>query len=154
MKKVTEGTKSLDNRHPAEIENAKLRLELADERTKTEALARHCIKLGEAFEAAIEAEDDRAESDMFAIINSNCDRRKAAAIARKRRDIRRRKASDACMRNSFAMVLASMIALVAVVFCTTGIINPTLGTVIVGSCLIAFGWTSSACIHLLRVVEE
>lgn len=151
MKKVTEGTKSLDNRHPAEIENAKLRLELADERTKTEALARHCIKLGEALEAAI---DDRAESDMFAIINGNCDRRKAAAIARKRRDIRRRKASDACMRNSFAMVLVAMIALVAVVFCTTGIINPTLGTVIVGSCLIAFGWTSSACIHLLRVVEE
>lgn len=151
MKKVTEGTKSLDNRHPAEIENAKLRLELADERTKTEALARHCIKLGEALEAAIE---DRTESDMFAIINGNCDRRKAAAIARKRRDIRRRKASDACMRNSFAMVLTAMIALVAVVFCTTGIINPTLGTVIVGSCLIAFGWTSSACIHLLKVVEE
>lgn len=151
MKKVTEGTKSLDNRHPAEIENAKLRLELADERTKTEALARHCIKLGEALEAAI---DDRTESDMFAIINGNCDRRKAAAIARKRRNIRRRKASDACMRNSFAMVLASMIALAAVVFCTTGIINPTLGAVIVGSCLIAFGWTSSACIHLLRVVEE
>lgn len=151
MKKVTEGTKSLDNRHPAEIENAKLRLELADERTKTEALARHCIKLGEALEAAIE---DRTESDMFAIINGNCDRRKAAAIARKRRNIRRRKASDACMRNSFAMVLVAMIALVAVVFCTTGIINPTLGIVIVGSCLIAFGWTSSACIHLLKVVEE
>lgn len=154
MKKETEGTKTQANPHPAEIESAKLRLELADERTKTEALARRCIRLGEALDAALKAEGDRAEIDMFAIVNSNCDRRKAAAIAKNRISIRKQKAADDCKRNSVAVVLTSMIAFISVILSITGIINPILGTAIVGICLITFGWTMSACIHLLRVVEE
>lgn len=155
-------------KHPAEIENARLRLELADERIKTEALARRCIRLGEDLDAAIKAEDDRTESDMFAIVNCHFDRRmaeavakeirirsrKAAAIAKNRISIRKQKAADACKRNAVAMVLASMAGFTSVIFSITGFINPTLGTAIVGLCLIAFGWTLSACIHLLRVVEE
>ena len=154
MKKETEGTKPQANPHPAEVENAKLRLELADERIKTDALARRCIRLGEALDAALKAEGDRAEIDMFAIVNSYCDRRKASAIAENRINIRKQKAADACKRNSVAVVLASMIAIVSVILSITGIIDPVLSTAIVGICLIAFGWTMSACIHLLRVVEE
>jgi hypothetical protein len=152
MNKKTEGNTPIPT--PEQTEIANLRNALAEEQIKTEALSRRCIRLGDALEAAIRAEDIRAEKAMFDAVNENSDKRKAAAIARKHRSIRRRKASDACMRNSFAMALASMIAFVAVIFSTAGIINPTLGIAIVGFCLIAFGWTLSACIHLLRMVEE
>ena len=54
MNKKTEETKTTDRRHLAEIENARLRLELEEERTKTDALSRHCIRLGKALDAAID----------------------------------------------------------------------------------------------------
>lgn len=168
MKKIPEGTKPQANLHPAEIENAKLRLELADERIKTDALGRRVIQLGEDLDAAIKALDNRTESDMFAIVNSHLDRRmaeavaeeirirnrKAVAIAKNRISIRKQKAADACKRNAVAMVLAPMIGFTSVILSITGFINPTLGTGIVGFSLLAFGWTLSSCIHLLRVVEE
>ena len=176
MKKITTNAPTPENnspatnatKHPAEIENARLRLALAEERTKTEALARRVIRLGEDLDAANKAEDDRAESDMFAIVNGHFDRRiaeavaeeirirshKAATIAKNRNSIRKQKAADSCKRNAVTMVLASIVGFTSVILGITGFVNPILGASIVGLCLIAFGWTTSACIHQLRVVEE
>lgn len=176
MKKITTNAPTPENnspvanaqKHPAEIENARLRLALAEERTKTEALARRVIRLGEDLDAANKAEDDRAENDMFAIVNGHFDRRmaeaiaeeirirshRAAAITKNRISIRKQKAADSCKRNAVTMVLASMVGFTSVILSITDYINLNLGASIVGICLIAFGWTASACIHQLRVVEE
>ena len=79
---------------------------------------------------------------------------KAATIAKNRNSIRKQKAADSCKRNAVTMVLASIVGFTSVILGITGFVNPILGASIVGLCLIAFGWTTSACIHQLRVVEE
>lgn len=143
--------------HPAEAEVARLRAELGDERIKTDALSRHCIRLGEALDAAGLAEEARTEADIFAAVNHNSDRRTADAIAKRRKAIRKRKAEIAyelaCSRNLFFMGVNILVALTAFILNIAGIITPGWWAAISAICLIAFGWSLNTCLRLLRRME-
>ena len=165
MKKITNAPTPDSNstvanspKHPAEIENARLRLELAEERTKTEALARRVIQLGIDLDAANKAEDDRNERDIFATVNKNSAKRKAAAVAKKRRLIRRQKEAAAyeaaCVRNSSTMVMSALVGFFSYICIAAGILTPAWGTAIIALCILTLGWSLNTCIQLLRRLEE
>ena len=153
MNQETKGMKPLENPHPAEIEAERLRAELADERLKTDALSRRCIRLGEALSAAIQAEEDRTERDMFDIINGNCCHRKAVAAAEKRRRLAERKAvaaiERACRRNAVLLTVSAVLGFTAGLLGFAGLI-PAVAAV-VGGCVfaLAFGWALNDCVYLL-----
>ena len=157
MNKKTEETKTTDCRHPAEIENARLRLELEEERTKTDALSRHCIRLGKALDAAIEAKENRLEQDMFAAVNENSEKRNAAAIAKKRSMIRKKKEAAAyeaaCMRNTSTMAMSAVVGFFSYICIVAGILNIVWGSVIIAICVLTLGWSLNTCIRLLRRIE-
>lgn len=143
--------------HPAEIEAARLRVELDKERLKTDALSRHCMQLGEALDASGQAEEARAERDFFAAVNANSDRRTADAIVKRRKAIRKRKADIAyelaCSRNLFSMGGTILVALTAFLLYSTGIITTEWWAAISTICLVAFGWSLNTCLRLLRRME-
>lgn len=153
MKKQTEGTKAADARHPAEIEAERLRLELADERTKTEALSRRCIRLVEALDATLKAEADRTDNDMFKIINGNCERHKAAVATARRRRAHEKKliaAFDrACRRNAVCLATSFLLGLTVAILGFTCLIPAVAATVIGAICTMAFGWALNDCVYLL-----
>lgn len=174
MKKETEGKKPLENHpeaapientpHPAEIAADKLRIELAEERYKTEALSRRCIRLGEALDAAIRAENDRYEQDMFGFVNDNCFQREAMVANEERRRQnsmdklsrrleREKKAAEAnkkALKKSalcLALSFAAGFATVALGF--AGYVHTGLAAAAVGVALVAFGWFLNNCVSLL-----
>lgn len=153
MNQETKGMKPLENPHPAEIEAERLRAELADERLKTDALARRCIRLSDALEAALKDEEDRTERDMFAIINGNYEHRKAVAAAEKRRRAAEAKTAaalaKACRRNAFVLTASAVLGLTAAILGFAGLIPATAAAI--GGCIfaIAFGWALNDCVYLL-----
>lgn len=153
MNNETKGMKPLDNRHPAEIEADRLRLELADERTKTNALSRRCIQLDEALDAALKEVEDRTERDMFAIINGNCDRRKVIAAKEKRRRAAEDKAiaalERACKRNAVFLTVSAVVGFTAAIFGFAGLIHAVTASVTGCISAIAFGWALNDCVYLL-----
>lgn len=141
------------NATPQENEIAELRKALTEEQIKTEALSRRCIRLGEALDAALRAEDNRIEKEMIDVVNENSAYRKAAAIAEKRRRIRDKKAiaayEKACTRNAISLGLSMVICFCAAMFGFADIINPGLGAAIACVSFIAFGWSLNTCVHLI-----
>ena len=164
--KKTEGMPTLEHDasakmeppHPAVIEAENLRNALADERTKTEALARRCIRLGSALDAAIRADENRQEKDMFAHINGNCYHRKAlTAEGMRRRELERKAAEkfeDACKKNAFALGASFVVGFAAVIFGFAGFIHTALAATIAGAALIGFGWALNDCVYLLGRCEK
>ena len=155
MEKKTEGKTPCTSTQETETEN--LRKALADERIKTEALSRRCIRLGDALEAAIRAEDNRIENNMFATINGNCDRRKALLAERKRRIAHDKNAAaayeKACKKNALALCASAVIGFSAVIFGFAGFIHTALAATIAGVALMAFGWSLNTCVYLLGRCE-
>ena len=139
--------------HPAEIEAERLRAELADERAKTDALARRCIRLGEALDAALKVEDDRTESDMFSIINGNHEHRKAVAAAEKRRRAAEKKEIAAlersCKRNAVFLTASAVFGFTAAILGFAGLIHAAIASVLGCAFAIAFGWALNDCVYLL-----
>lgn len=139
--------------HPAEVEAHNLRNALADERIKTDALARRCIRLAEALDAAILAEDNRVESNMFAIINGNCDNHRALATAENNRREKRKKEmaalDKACKRNAVDLTLAATIAIAAMILGLTGLVHIAIAALFSIAGLIFFGWSLNDCVYLL-----
>ena len=166
MKKITTNAPTTENssavatapKHHAEIENARLRLELADERTKSDALARRCIQLGVDLDAELLEKDNRFEKDMFATVNKNSAKRKAEAIEKKRRLIRRRKDAAAyeaaCMRNTSTMGMSAVIGFFSYICIAAGILPMKWGVVIIALCILTLGWSLNTCIRLMRRLEE
>lgn len=167
MEKKTEGMKPLEHNpttqetettpHPAVIEAEQLRRMLSDERTKTEALSRRCIRLGEALDAAIRAEENRTEKDMFATINGNCYHRKALVAEGNYRMARARKAAaayeKACQRNATSLGISAVIGFGAILFGFAGFIHTAVAATIAGVAAIAFGWSLNTCVYLLGRCE-
>lgn len=145
--------KTTADRHPAEIENERLRRELAEERIKTEALSRRCIRLGEALDAAILAEDNRVESNMFAIINENCDNRMVVAAAENTRREKKKKElaalNKACKQNAVDLALAATIVLSATILGFSGLLHFALAALFAVVGLICLGWSLNNCVYLL-----
>ena len=139
--------------HPAEIEADRLRIELSNERIKVEALSRRCIRLGEALDAAILAEDNRVEKDMFNHINGNCHHRKAMIAENKRRKAHERKMAeafeDACTKNAIALCASALVAFGAIILGYAGFIHTAVAAIIAGGAAIAFGWALNDCAYLL-----
>ena len=139
--------------HPAEIEADRLRIELNNERIKTDALSRRCIRLGEALDAAILAEDNRVEKDMFNHINGNCYHRKAMTAANKRRKANERKMAeafeDACTKNAIALCASALVAFGAIILGYAGFIHSAVATIVAGCAVMAFGWALNDCVSLL-----
>lgn len=162
MEKKTEGKTPYTSTQETETEN--LRKALADERVKNEALSRRCIRLGEALDAALRAEDNRVEKRMFGIINRNCYRkialeenRKAMLAERKRRIAHDKQAAaayeKACHRNATALCGSAVIGFSAVIFGFAGFIHTALAATIAGVALMAFGWSLNTCVYLLGRCE-
>lgn len=153
MNKETEGMTPASNPHPAEVEAERLRRELCDERTKTEALSRRCIRLGVALDAALKAEENRTESDMFAIINCNCDRRKATAATEKRRMAAEKKAGialeRACKHNAVLLTASAVLGFTTALLGFAGFINAVAAAVFGCIFALAFGWALNDCFYLL-----
>lgn len=139
--------------HPAEIEAANLRNALADERIKTDALARRCVELGQALDGAILAEENRAEKSMFDHINGNCYHRKAVTVAGRRQAARSKKIAaayrKACKKNATALCVSVVAGFAALLFGLTGLIHTVFAAILVGIALIAFGWALNDCAYLL-----
>lgn len=139
--------------HPAEVEAHNLRNALADERVKTDALARRCVELGQALDYAILAEENRSEKSMFDHINGNCYHLKAVNAAGKRQAARNKKMvaayKKACKKNAAAMCVSVVAAFAALLFGLTGLIHTVFAAILVGIALIAFGWTLNNCVYLL-----
>lgn len=153
-----------DAPHPAEIEADSLRLELADEKVKTDALARRCIRLGEALEAALRADENRVERDMFDHINGNSFRREAMDTAEEcrrrysmdkqyRRLEREKKAAEAnkkaLKKSAVWLALSVTGGFAAVALGVAGYVHTTLATAATGIALVAFGWCLNNCVSLL-----
>lgn len=162
MKKTDSGIPPLDkdsdakatpNYHPAEIEAARLRIELNNERIKTDALSRRCIRLGEALDAALLAEDKRTEKDMFDHINGNCYHRKAMRIATKRRRLQEQKMAeafeDACTKNAITLCVAAVSCIASIILGFAGFIHSALAAIIAAGSLLVFGWALNDCVYLL-----
>lgn len=151
--------------HPAEVQVANLRKALADERVKTEALSRRCIRLGEALDAAILAEDNRVEKDMFNHINGNCYRKTAleenrnAMVARQKRIWENQKKAaeaydKAIRKNAFSLGTSAVIGFGALIFGYAGFIHSALATTIAGTAAVAFGWALNTCVYLFGRCEK
>ena len=69
MKKETESAQPTPSQSENELK--RLRAELADERIKTEALSHRCIRLGEALDAALLAENNRTDKHHTTKVNQN-----------------------------------------------------------------------------------
>lgn len=153
MKKEKEKTRT-----PEELEIERLRKELGDERVKVAALSRRCIRLGEALDAAILAEENRTENDMFNIINGNNLHRKALKAEWKRRCVHDKKvAADrekACKKNAFALCASAVIGFGALIFGYAGFIHGALAATIAGASAVAFGWALNTCVYLLGRCEK
>lgn len=138
---------------PAEIENIRLRQELADERVKSEALSYRCIRLGEALDAAILAEDNRIEKNMFDHINGNCYHRKALSVSAKRRRVQERRMAEAfenaCTKNAISLCASFAVSLVAIILGFVGFIHAAVAAIVAGGALMAFGWALNDCFYLL-----
>lgn len=153
MKKENEDMSTMNTPHPAEIEAERLRRELCDERTKTEALSHRCIRLGEALDAALLAEDNRTEKSMFDHINGNCYHRKALKIANKRRMVHEQKMAEAfenaCTKNAISLCASFVVCLVAIILGFVGFIHTAVAAILAGCALMAFGWALNDCAYLL-----
>lgn len=160
MKKETEKTRT-----PEELEIERLRKELGDERVKVDALSRRCIRLGEDLDAAVRADENRTEKDMFDTINGNCYRktaleenRKALVAANKRRIANDKKAAaayeKACRKNAFALGASAVIGFGALIFGYAGFIHGALAATIAGASAVAFGWALNTCVYLLGRCEK
>ena len=140
-------------RHPAEIEANRLRIELNNERIKTDALSRRCIRLGEALDAALLAEDKRFEKEMFAHINGNCYHREAMSVAAKRRRAQERKMAKAfdkaCAKNAVSLCASVVVGFIAIILGFVGFIHAAVAAIITGGALIFFGWALNDCAYLL-----
>lgn len=138
--------------HPAEVEAANLRMALADERVKTEALARRCIRLGDALDAAIMAEDNRIEQSMFAHINGNHCHREELIAAAKRRMVHEQKMAKAhrkaCRKNAVALSISAVAVFAALLLGFTGFIHTVFAAILAGAGLMAFGWALNTCVYL------
>ena len=138
---------------PAEIENKRLRAELVEERTKTEALSRRCIRLGEALDAAILAEENRTEKSMFDHINGNCYHREALLVSAKRREVQERRMAEAfenaCTKNALSLCASFVVCLVAIILGFVGFIHTAIAAILAGCALMAFGWALNDCFYLL-----
>lgn len=145
-------------RHPAEIEADRLRNELCEERIKVNVLSRRCIRLGEALDAAIQAEDDRIEKGVFDIINSNSANREALLVEGKRRIASQKKAvaeyEKACKRNAISLACSTVIAFGAIIFGFAGLVHAALAATIAGIAITAFGWALNDCVYLLRRCKQ
>ena len=139
--------------HPAVVEADRLRAELADERAKTEALSRRCIRLGDALDAAILAEDNRTEKSMFDRINGNCYHRKAMVAAYQHRKAREQKMAEAfenaCTMNAISLCASFVVCLVAIILGFVGFIHTAIAAILAGCALMAFGWALNDCFYLL-----
>ena len=139
--------------HQAEVETMNLRNALAEERLKTEVLARRCVRLGEALDAAILAEDNRVEKSMFDHINSNCYQREEMNAANKRRiahELKMAKAyRKACRKNATALTFSTVAVFAALLLGFTGFIHAVFATILAGIGLTAFGWVLNDCVYLL-----
>ena len=155
--KKTEGMKPQEPRNPEAMELDRLRIELHNEKIKTVALSRRCIRLGEALDAAISAEDNRVEANLFGIINKNAVHKEAAAIARKRSRAREKNAAvryeKACKQNAILIGASAAVGFGAVLFGFAGFIHTVLASTIAGASLIAFGWALNTCVNLLGRCE-
>ena len=138
---------------PAEIENKRLRQELADERSKTEALSRRCIRLGEALDAAILAEENRTEKSMFDHINGNCYHREALQVAARHRKVQERRMAkafeNACTKNALSLCASFVVSLVAIILGFVGFIHAAVAAIVACGALMAFGWALNDCFYLL-----
>ena len=151
MKKETESAKPTPSQSENELK--RLRAELADERIKTEALSHRCIRLGEALDAALLAENNRTEKDLFDHINGNCYHRKAMAVANQRRQVRERKMAEAfenaCTKNAISLCASFVVCLVAIILGFVGFIHTAVAAILAGCALMAFGWALNDCAYLL-----
>jgi hypothetical protein len=153
-----------DAPHPAELEANALRIELAEERYKTEALSRRCIRQGEALEALLRADDNRVEQNMFDHINGNSFQREAMDMAdeRRRRHFvdkqcrrleREKKAAEAnkkaLKKSAVWLALSVTGGVAAVALGVAGYVHTTLATAAAGIALVAFGWCLNNCVSLL-----
>lgn len=140
--------------HPAEVEAAQLRVALADERIKTEALSRRCIRLGEALDEALLAEDIQIEADMLNVVNRHNRRYEAMRVANIRRKAQAKKAAmayaKACKRNALSMSIAFAASFTAIALGIVGFIPHVAAAIVAGISLVAFGWTLSDFAYLLR----
>lgn len=139
--------------HPAEIEADNLRNALVDERIKTDVLARRCIRLSEALDAAILAEDNRVEKSMFDHINDNHDHREELIAANKRRLVHEQKMAKAyrkaCRKNALALSISAVAVFAALLLGFTGFLHAVLAAILAGIGLTAFGWALNDCVYLL-----
>ena len=148
---------------PSEVET-QLRNELNEERIKTEALSRRCIRLGDALDAAIRAEDDRIEQDMFDHINDNCyqrevitaheERRRQYSTDKQYRRLERERKEAAAIKKALkksALLLAfSFIGgFGSGVLGFAGYIHAYVAATMVAIALVAFGWAMNDCAYLL-----
>lgn len=145
-------------RHPAEIEAERLRLELTEERVKSDALSRRCIRMGEALDAAILAEDSRAEKEMFDHINGNCYHRKAMNVAGVRRRANEKKKAEAfkkaCAKNAVSLCISFVVFCAAIILGYAGFIHTAIATIFAGGSLLSFGWSLNNCAYLLGRCEK
>ena len=150
-------TKATATRHPAEIEADRIRIQLHNERIKTDALSRRCIQLGAELDAYILANESRTEKDMFDTINGNCYHRRALKLdTRRNRAYEKRMAKayeDACTKNALTLFVSLVGVLGSVIFGVAGLLNGAFAAAIAGVALIAFGWALNDCVYLLRRCE-
>lgn len=144
--------------NPSEAEAINLRNALAEERFKTEVLARRCVRLGEALDAAILAEDNRVEKSMFDHINSNCYQREELIAASKRRLVHEQKMAKAyrkaCRKNAVALTFSTVAVFAALLLGFTGFIHAVFATILAGIGLTTFGWALNDCVYLLGRCEK
>lgn len=152
MKKETEGMKPLEARHPAEIEAEQLRAELAEERIKTDALSRHCIKLRRALDDARTDLNRIADAGVIGIVNGRQERLQAEKDNEKRRKIREEKAlaefDKACRRNAVSLIVNASIGFAAFILGCVDFIPTLASCIVTGISLFVFGWLMNNCIRL------
>ena len=90
---------------------------------------------------------------MFAIINSNCDRRKVVAEKEKRRRAAEKKIAAAievaCKRNAMFLMVSAVLGFTSAILGFAGLI-PAVASAILGCVFaIAFGWGLNDCAYLL-----
>lgn len=144
--------------NPVSDETDNLRNALAEERFKTEVLARRCIRLGEALDAAILAEDNRVEKSMFDHINNNCYHREELIAANKRRIALEHKLAKAyrkaCRKNAVALTFSAVAVFAALLLGFTGFIHSVFAAILAAIGLMAFGWALNDCVYLLGRCEK
>ena len=153
MKKETK-TAEKTQAAAATVELEALHIQLAEERFKNEALSRQVVRLGQALDAAVRADDERIEGDMICIVNANnakrsANERKAAEIDAKNKAICKSFMRHARV-NAATIGLSVTAATFSIVAGHYGVISPVVSTALSFVTLPIVGWAIHECALLFK----